>query len=96
MTIIPPRSVILRYDQDSQRLNVQLVEPAKLAPLLAGLFTVPILLDDFDFRLDDEFARRLGVAMLNAVALGQPDIKQYMTVTREPIDRPSGAKPIDG
>jgi hypothetical protein len=49
---------------------------------------VPILLDDFDFRLDDEFARRLGVAMLNAIALGQPDIKQYMTVTQEPIERP--------
>jgi hypothetical protein len=90
MAIDPPRSVVLNYDQGSQRLNVQLVEPAKLAPLLAGNFAVPILLDEFDFRLDDEFARRLGVAMLNAIALGQPDIKQYMTVTQEPIDRPSG------
>lgn len=85
MTKLPPRSVVLNYDQDSQPLNVQLVEPAKLAPLLAGKFTVPILLDDFDFRLDDEFARWLGVAMLNAIALGQ----QYMTVTLEPIERPS-------
>jgi hypothetical protein len=90
MAIDPPRSVVLNYDQGSQRLNVQLVKPAKLAPLLAGNFAVPIVLDEFDFRLDDEFARRLGVAMLNAIALGQPDIKQYMTVTQEPIDRPSG------
>lgn len=89
MAIDPQRSVVLNYDQNSQRLNVQLVEPAKLAPLLAGKFTVPILLDDFDFKLDDEFARRLGVAMLNAIALGQPDIKQYMTVTEGPIDRSS-------
>ncbi|CAE6709169.1 hypothetical protein G2912_01790 [Paraburkholderia aspalathi] len=86
MAIDPPRSVVLKYDQNSQRLNVQLVEPAKLAPFLAGKFTVPILLDDFDFKLDDEFARRLGVAMLNAIALGQPEIKQYMTVTQDPID----------
>jgi hypothetical protein len=90
MNIDSPRSVVLNYDQDSQRLNVQLVEPAQLASILAGKFTVPILLDDFDFRLDDEFARRLGVAMLNAIALGQPEIKQYMTVTQEPIERPSG------
>ncbi|MEA3085183.1 MAG: hypothetical protein QOC89_2880 [Paraburkholderia sp.] len=90
MNIDSPRSVVLNYDQDSQRLNVQLVEPAQLASILAGKFTVPILLDDFDFRLDDEFARRLGVAMLNAGALGQPEIKQYMTVTQEPIERPSG------
>ncbi|CAN7750244.1 hypothetical protein [Paraburkholderia terricola] len=88
MAIDPPRSVVLNYDEDSQRLNVQLAEPARLAPILAGKFTVPILLDDFDFRLDDEFARRLGVAILNANALGQPEIKQYMTVTQEPIDRP--------
>ncbi|RDJ97198.1 hypothetical protein [Paraburkholderia lacunae] len=89
MAIDPPRSVVLSYDQDSQRLNVQLVEPAKLAQILAGKFTVPILLDDFDYKLDDEFARRLGVAMLNGIALGYPHIKQYMTVTQEPIDRPS-------
>ena len=31
MAIDPPRSVVLNYDQHSQRLNVQLVEPAKLA-----------------------------------------------------------------
>jgi hypothetical protein len=86
MAIDSPQSVVLTYDQDSQRLNVQLVEPLKLASLLAGKFTVPILLDDFDFRLDDEFARRLGVAMLNAIALGQPEISQYMSATQNPND----------
>lgn len=86
MATDPPRSVVLNYDQDSQRLNVQLVDPDRLAPLLAGVFEVPILLDEFDFRLNDEFARRLGVAMLNAIALGQPDIKRYMSVTQTPIN----------
>jgi hypothetical protein len=28
--------------------------------------------------------------MLNAIALGQPEIKQYMIVTQDPIERPSG------
>jgi hypothetical protein len=93
MAIDPLCSVVLNYNQDSQRLNVQLIEPHKLASLLAGKFTVPILLDDFNFELDDEFARRLGIAMLNAIALGQPGIKQYMTVTQDPstnhrIDNP--------
>ncbi|WP_232470068.1 hypothetical protein [Burkholderia ubonensis] len=41
---------------------------------------MPILMDDFDYRLDDEFARRLGVAVLNLIALGQPDSKQFMSV----------------
>ncbi|MFL9911457.1 hypothetical protein P0D84_35615 [Paraburkholderia sp. RL17-337-BIB-A] len=90
MAIDPLRCAVLNYDQESQCLTVKLVELARLTPILAGVFAVPILLDDFDFRLDDEFARRLGVAMLNAIALGQPEIKQYMTVTQEPIERPSG------
>jgi hypothetical protein len=32
MAIDPPRSVVLNYDQDSQRLNVQLVEPSQTGP----------------------------------------------------------------
>jgi hypothetical protein len=48
MAIDPVRSVVLNYDEDSQRLNVQLIEPARLTPLLKKAFTVPILLDDFD------------------------------------------------
>ncbi|SMG20950.1 hypothetical protein [Paraburkholderia susongensis] len=85
----PPYSVVLSYAEDRQRLTVQTIDPARLAPLLAGKLEMPILLDEYDFKLDDEFARRLGVAMLNLIALGQPDIKQYISVTQEPIDKPS-------
>ncbi|RKE36899.1 hypothetical protein B0G76_3118 [Paraburkholderia sp. BL23I1N1] len=56
----PPRSVVVTYDEDSQQLVLQLVDPAKLAPLLARTLKAPILLDEFDFKLDDEFARRFG------------------------------------
>nr|WP_310793937.1 hypothetical protein [Paraburkholderia sp. BL23I1N1] len=31
----------------------------------------------------------LGGGVLNLIALGQPEIKQYMTVTQHPIDKPS-------
>lgn len=48
---------------------------------------MPILLDEFNFTLDDEFARRLGVAMLNLIALGQPDIRRCMSVT--PMPKPA-------
>ncbi|MGF6837400.1 hypothetical protein QF001_001267 [Paraburkholderia youngii] len=89
MATHPPYSVVLTYTEDRQRLTVQTVDPARLAPLLAGKIEMPIFLDKYDFKLDDEFARRLGVAILNVIALGQPDIKQYMSVTQEPIDKPS-------
>jgi hypothetical protein len=83
-----PYSVVLTNAEDRTMMTVHALDPAKLAPLVAGKFEMPILLDDFNFKLDDEFARRLGVAMLNLIALGQPDIKQHMTARQEPIPRP--------
>lgn len=84
MATHPPYSVVLTYAEDRQMFAVQTVDPAKLAPLVAGKIEMPIILEDFDFKLDDEFARRLGVAMLNLIALGKPEIKQYMSVTQDP------------
>ncbi|NPT55884.1 hypothetical protein [Paraburkholderia elongata] len=89
MTSFSPCSVVVTYDEDRQQLILQSVAPTRLAPLLARAVEMPILLDEFDFRLDDEFAQGLGATMLNLIALGQPGIKQYMSVTQRPDDRPS-------
>lgn len=83
-----PYSVVVSYSEDTQILSVRAIEPATIAPLLAGKLEMPIALEEFDNKLDDEFARRLGVAMLNLIALGQPEIKQYMSVTQQPVDKP--------
>ncbi|MFM0627169.1 hypothetical protein [Paraburkholderia xenovorans] len=84
----PPYSVVLSYDENLQQLIAHTIEPDVLAPLLAGRMGV-VLADEDDFKLDDEFARQLGVGMLNTIALGQPSIKQFMSVSEEPIDRSS-------
>jgi len=86
----PPYSVVLTYIEDRQEFAVHAVERTRLAPVVAGTFEVPILLDEHHFRLDDAFARRLGAAMLTLIALGQPDIEQYMSLTEDPIDKSSG------
>ena len=85
----PPYSVVLTYNEDLQQLIVHTIDPNKLAPLVAGRMGV-VLADEHDFKLDDEFARQLGVGLLNTIALGQPEIKQYITFTDGPIDKPSG------
>ncbi|KWE97357.1 hypothetical protein WL82_23915 [Burkholderia ubonensis] len=81
----PPYSVVLSFKGDS--FDVRAVEKEKIAAAVADSLAIPILLDEFDHKLDDEFARRLGVVMLNLIALGQPEIKQLMSVTQEPKDR---------
>lgn len=83
----PPYSVVLTYAEDRQMLTARTVEAAELTPLVATRLEMPILLDEFEFKLDDEFARRLGVAVLNLIALGQPEIKQFMSVTQSPMPR---------
>jgi len=80
--------MVLSYDESLQQLIAYTVDPNVLAPLLAGRMGV-VLADEHDFKLDDEFARQLGVGLLNTIALGQPSIKQYMSVSEGPIDRPS-------
>ncbi|MDE1004482.1 MAG: hypothetical protein OSB38_02375 [Paraburkholderia fungorum] len=83
----PSYSVVLTYNKDMQQLIVHTVNPNSLAPLVAGRMGV-VMADEEDFKLDDEFARQLGIGMLNTIALGQPEIKQYMTVTQHPIGKP--------
>jgi hypothetical protein len=82
-----PYSVVVSYLEDTQVLSVRAVEPVKIAPLLASKLEMPIALEEFDNKLDDEFARRLGVAMLNLIALGQPEIRQFMSVTQQPLGK---------
>jgi len=74
---------------DKQRVSDIAQWPTdRLASALKGALKMPILLDEFDFRLDDEFVRRFGGSVLGLLALGQPGIKQYMTFKEGPIDRP--------
>ncbi|MFL9996579.1 hypothetical protein PQR34_17475 [Paraburkholderia sediminicola] len=86
----PPYSVVLTYTEDPQQLTMQAVDSVKLVPLVRGFMEVPFFLDGDEFKFDDELARQLGVAMLNVIAAGRPDIKQCLTVTQRPIDKASG------
>ncbi|MFM0013637.1 hypothetical protein PQR46_23620 [Paraburkholderia sediminicola] len=92
----PPYSVVLTYTEDPKQLIMQAVDSARLAPVVRGVMEVPFFLDDEEFEFDDELARQLGVAMLNTIALGRPDIKQHLNVAQHPIDERTSAWGIDG
>lgn len=80
-----PHSVALSYIDSPRQLLVHTVDTAKLGPLVAGRMHLPVW-DVPDPKIDGEFARRLGVGMLNLIALGQPNIEQFITVTQQPIE----------
>jgi hypothetical protein len=85
----PPYTVVLTYVDEPRQLVLQAVDSALIAPLIEGAMAVPIFLDEEDVRLDDERARQLGVAMLNLIAAGRPDVKKHLNLTQHPIDEPS-------
>jgi hypothetical protein len=82
-----PSSIILSYVPDSQRLLIHVVETRRASALTAEVLEAPLLLEESDFKLDDEFARQLGVSLLNVLALSSPELKTYMSVTQAPIQR---------
>ena len=85
----PPYTVVLTYTDEPRQLTMQAVDSALVAPLIEGKMAVPFFLDDEEFRFDDELARQLGVAMLNVIAAGRPEVRQQLNLTQHPIERPS-------
>ena len=94
MSTRKPKSLVVDFDPENRELTFQTVEDSKLRPLLTGT-VYPILLDDFGGKIDDEFARRFGVAILNCLALYKPELKTLMNVTEQPMERPGDAPPGD-
>ncbi|WP_253189624.1 hypothetical protein [Paraburkholderia fungorum] len=70
-------------------MTIQAVDSALIAPLVSGKMAVPFFLDEEEFGFDDELARQLGVAMLNLIAAGRPEVQKHLKLTQHPIERPS-------
>ncbi|MBB5460564.1 hypothetical protein [Paraburkholderia sp. Cpub6] len=60
------------------------VAEAAIRPLCEGKLDIPVLLEEFDFKLDDEFARRFGAAILSLLAEYKLELKQFVSVTPAP------------
>ncbi|MGF6595661.1 hypothetical protein P3T23_000368 [Paraburkholderia sp. GAS448] len=80
----PPRCVVIAYDEDAQALNVCTVSRASMEKRMEAALTVPWPLEDEHFRLDDEFARKLGGLVFNLLAVHQTELKQYISITPHP------------
>ncbi|MGF6966960.1 hypothetical protein OKW43_003988 [Paraburkholderia sp. WC7.3g] len=74
-------SIIVHYDTKQKMLVCNAVAEAAIRPLCEGKLDIPVLLEEFDFKLDDEFARRFGAAILSLLAEYKPELKQFVSVT---------------
>ncbi len=90
-----PRCVVIAYDEHEQSLNICTLNRAALAKQMEAALVVPWPLQDENFQLDDEFARKIGGLIFGLLAAHQPDLKQHISVTphpdaaRNPVPPPS-------
>lgn len=76
-----PRCIVIAYDENTEALNVCTINREPLKKMIDAAMVVPWSLEDENFRLDDEFARKFGGLVLNLLAVHQPELKQYINVT---------------
>jgi hypothetical protein len=74
-------------------MPVYQVTRAEVEKIVAHAPKFPVFFDETAARgehgylLDDEFARRIGVGILKALALSHPELKTMITATNAPINR---------
>ena len=86
MTTRTPSTIVVRYDAERKMVICNVVDETKIEPLIQGKLDIPVVLEDFDDRVDDEFARRFGAAVLSVLAEYKPDLKPYLDLTPAPKD----------
>jgi hypothetical protein len=89
----PLRSVIVDFSPADESISIHPVARVEVEKVIANALKFPVFFEDEaaceggGYLLDDEFARRIGVGILNALALSYPDLKPMITATNEPITR---------
>ena len=89
----PPRCVVIAYDEDEQALQICTIHREPIARRIESAMVVPWPLADENFWLVDEFARKVGGIVFNLLAVHQPELKQFISVTRDPDARDNPPDP---
>ncbi len=86
MTTLKASSLVVSYSPDDETIKIQNMDAAAVEALNVKKLTFPIFWDELNYRLDDEFARRLGASLIAALVVSHPELKQYVFVTQAPIE----------
>jgi hypothetical protein len=94
------RCVVVDFSAEDESIPVYQVSRTEVERIVARAPKFPVFFDENaasganGYLLDDEFARRIGVGILHALALSYPELKTMITATNAPIDRgPVGKSP---
>jgi hypothetical protein len=91
MTTLKASSLVVSYSPDDETIKIQNMDAGAIDALNIKKLTFPIFLDELNYRLDDEFARRLGASLIAALVVSHPELKKYVFVTQAPIEGVGGS-----
>jgi hypothetical protein len=76
-----PTCVITLYDEETKTISYRQVAQAAVADAIADSTPFEVPLADFGYRLDDDFARRMGGMILLILAGRSPFLKDHLAIT---------------
>ncbi|WP_052420843.1 hypothetical protein [Paraburkholderia ferrariae] len=74
----------IAFDEDEQALQICTVQREPIARQIESTMVMPGPLADENFKLDDEFAQKIGGLVFSLLAAHQPDLKPFISVTHDP------------
>lgn len=78
-----PNCVVTLYDEEAKTICTFNVSRAAIADVLAKATSFDVPLADFDYRVDDEFARKVGAMSLLLLAGRSEFLKNHLSITTE-------------
>lgn len=76
-----PTCVITLYDEETKTISYRQVAQSAVADAIANSTPFEVPLEDFGYRLDDDFARRMGGMILMILAGRSPFLKDHLAIT---------------
>ncbi|WP_156992069.1 hypothetical protein [Paraburkholderia oxyphila] len=76
-----PTCVITLYDEETQTISYHHVAQSAVAAAIGKSASFDVPLADFGHKVDDEFARKLGVMILLILAGRSPSLKSQLAIT---------------
>lgn len=75
--------VVTFFDEETKAISYRHIPQAAIAEALGKSSGLDVPLEDFDNKVDDEFARKLGAMILLILAGRSPFLKEHLSITTE-------------
>jgi hypothetical protein len=75
--------VITLFNEETKAVSFHHVSQASVAEALAKSTSLDVPLEDFDYKVDDDLARRFGGVILGILAGRSPFLKEHLAITFE-------------